>query len=433
MNKLAEELNEIIKENNPRVLDMLSRLGQRIYFPKGILSQTAEAKEKANVYNATIGIALEKGIPMHLNVLKEMIPSLSPKEMFPYAPASGYPDLRNMWREKQIKENPKLKGKSFSKPIVTSAITHGLSLVGDMFVDQGDVILLPDKLWGNYRLIYEVRNGAAIRTFPMFNNDGGFNTRGFTETMGRIVDEKGKIIVILNFPNNPTGYTPSVKEAEEIQQALLKQAEKNVNIVLVFDDAYFSLFYEDSIKSSMFENFADAAENILAIKLDGATKENFVWGYRVGFLTYSIKAKNQDALYMALEKKTAGMIRGSISNSPMVSQAMVAKALASSDYDTQKNEKVQILKSRANKVKEVLSSKKYDDVFVAYPFNSGYFMCIRLKHVNAEELRLRLLDRYGIGTISIGDNDLRIAFSCVEIDNIEDLFDKIYEAAKDLM
>ena len=49
---------------------------------------------------------------------------------------------------------PLLKGKHFSQPIVTSAITHGLALVGDLFVDEGDVIVLPDKLWGNYRLIF---------------------------------------------------------------------------------------------------------------------------------------------------------------------------------------------------------------------------------------------------------------------------------------
>ena len=35
--------------------------------------------------------------------------------------------------------------------MVTTGITHGLSTVADMFVDEGDVLLLPDKLWGNYR------------------------------------------------------------------------------------------------------------------------------------------------------------------------------------------------------------------------------------------------------------------------------------------
>ena len=38
---------------------MLSDLGRKLYFPKGILTQSAEAKQKATRYNATIGEARE--------------------------------------------------------------------------------------------------------------------------------------------------------------------------------------------------------------------------------------------------------------------------------------------------------------------------------------------------------------------------------------
>ncbi|MGF2075964.1 hypothetical protein, partial [Enterococcus casseliflavus] len=68
--------------------------------------------------------------------------------------------------------------RAFGLPIVTSAITHGLMLAGDLFVDPGDVIVLPDKLWGNYRLTYEVRLGARILTHPFFAGEG-FDTKSF--------------------------------------------------------------------------------------------------------------------------------------------------------------------------------------------------------------------------------------------------------------
>ena len=45
INKLAEELNQTIYTNAPDVFNMLSSLGKELYFPKGILSQTAEAKK----------------------------------------------------------------------------------------------------------------------------------------------------------------------------------------------------------------------------------------------------------------------------------------------------------------------------------------------------------------------------------------------------
>ena len=47
MNKLAEELNKTIQKNAPSVFEMFSSMGKELYFPKGILSQSAEAKQKA--------------------------------------------------------------------------------------------------------------------------------------------------------------------------------------------------------------------------------------------------------------------------------------------------------------------------------------------------------------------------------------------------
>ena len=59
-------------------------------------------------------------------------------------------------------------------------------------------------------------------------------------------------------------------------------------------------------------------------------------------------------------------------------------------------------------------------------------MCLKLKGVQAEALRTHLLDQYGVGIISLGDSDVRIAFSCVEEQKLEQLFDLIYQGFKDL-
>ena len=59
-------------------------------------------------------------------------------------------------------------------------------------------------------------------------------------------------------------------------------------------------------------------------------------------------------------------------------------------------------------------------------------MCVKLHRVEAEKLRIYLLDKYGIGAIACGQNDLRIAFSCIEEDQLEALFDLIYQATKEL-
>lgn len=429
MHKLATELNQIIQNENPHVFEMLSDLGKQMYFPtEGILSQSAEAKNKAFKFNATIGTAIEKGKPMHLKVIQDKLSAYNPSDLYPYAPPAGKPELRKEWRKKMLVDNPALEGQTFSNPIVTNALTHGLSITADLFADKGDTLIIPDQNWENYDMVFNIRRGTTITTYPLYDDNGLFNADGLREA---ILAQKGhgKAIVLLNFPNNPTGYTPNAQEGASIVQAILDGANAGVNVVAITDDAYFSLFFEDSLTESLFGALSNIHERVLAVKVDGATKEEYVWGFRVGFITFGNKS---EALLKALEEKAIGIIRATISSGPHPSQTFLLDALKSPEFVTQRQEKFDIMKSRANKVKEVLDSSKFEDAWDYYPFNSGYFMCLKLKTTNAEQVRLVALEKYGVGTISLSDTDLRVAFSCIEEEDIEEMFHLIYDAVKDV-
>ena len=435
MNPLAQELNNGIIGANPHIYEMLSQVGKRLFFPKGILSQSAEAKDKAYRFNATIGMATHNGRPMVLSSIVKWI-NLEPEKSITYAPAFGLPELRKVWQDYLYKKNPSLEDKKLSLPVVTHAITHGLSVVAGMWINPGDTIILPDKMWGNYRLIFSIRRNANIANYPLFDQNNVFNLKGFEKTLKEEAKKREKLVVVLNFPNNPTGYTPTIKEAEKIKEILLNIAEHGTNLIVVADDAYFGLVYEKGVlKESIFAYLANQHPRILTIKLDGATKEDFAWGLRVGFITYATSSPSQRdivPLYEALEKKTGGAIRGSISNVNHLGQEILLNALKAKDYKEEKELKFNILRERAEEVKRVLSNDRYKDTWSVYPFNSGYFMCIRLKTVNAEELRHHLLKNYGIGLISLNEKDVRIAFSCIEKKDIHALFDLIFQAVKDL-
>ncbi|CAG7647624.1 aminotransferase class I/II-fold pyridoxal phosphate-dependent enzyme [Paenibacillus allorhizosphaerae] len=429
MNPLAQQLCDTIAKENPHVYEMLSELGKQIYFPKvGILSQSAEAKAKANKFNATIGTALENGQPMHLKIIQDTLSAYNPKDIYEYAPPAGKPELRAAWKVKMLEENPSLQGKSLGTPIATNALTHGLSIVADLFAGPGDAVVIPDKNWENYELTFGIRRGAELVYYPLYNEQRKFNADALRSAL-LAQKGKGKAIVVLNFPNNPTGYTPGPEEGNAIVAAIKEAAEAGINVVAVTDDAYFGLFFEDSLHESLAGKLADLHPRVLSIKIDGATKEEFVWGFRVGFITY---AGQSEAMLAALEQKTMGIIRATISSGPHPSQTFVLRALQSPEYKAQKQEKFEIMKGRANKVKALLDSGKFGDVWEYYPFNSGYFMCLKLKTVDAETLRLHLLDKYGIGTIALGETDLRVAFSCIEEQDLQELFETIYQGVIDL-
>jgi aspartate/methionine/tyrosine aminotransferase len=372
---------------------------------------------------------------MYLPSMHAEIPALAPADVYPYAPPAGRPELRQLWREKQLSDTPTLQGKPFGLPIVTSALTHGLSLVGDLFVDPGGCILLPDKLWGNYRLTYEVRLGAEIETFPFYGGSG-FNTSGLRETLARCGDDHDQVMVLLNFPNNPTGYMPTAAEGDAIADALVAQAAAGTRIVALCDDAYFGLFYHlgaASMTESLFGSLTARDPNLLALRLDGATKELFAWGLRCGFLTVGPgDPGSAEAVCDVLDAKCRGAIRGSISNSPLISQSLVEHALTSEGVTKDRAEKAAILRARAEAVYDVVSREKYRESFTPYPFNSGYFMCVALHGVDAEKTRVHLLEQHGVGLIATGPSDIRVAFSCLEVDDVEPLFEALHQAVREL-
>ena len=434
MNPLAKQLNDIIQAGNPHILDMLSDIGKKVFFPKGILSQSAEAKQKAHKINATIGIATEEGDIMAMPSVAKAINDITAAESLTYAPSFGILELRKKWQDEQKEKNPSMADAFISLPVVTCGITHAVSIAADIWIDPGDVVILPDKMWGNYNMIMGVRKGAVIKNYTLFTETGGFNLDAFEAKLNEEASVNGKLVVLLNFPQNPTGYTVTKDEGEQIATVLKKIADKGTNLIVMADDAYFGLFYEeDTMKESIFAKLANAHERIIAVKLDGATKENFVWGLRVGFITYSTKINGEEGpFYDALERKTAGAIRGNISNASHLGQSIILKSMNDKNYETEKTAKFNILKKRANRVKDVVYDEKYKSYWDVYPFNSGYFMCIRLKDLDAETVRLHLLDTYGVGLIALGDKDLRVAFSCIEESDVTELFEIIKQGIDDL-
>jgi aspartate/methionine/tyrosine aminotransferase len=176
---------------------------------------------------------------------------------------------------------------------------------------------------------------------------------------------------------------------------------------------------------------ADAHERILCVKFDGPTKEDYVWGFRVGFVTFGIK-NGTPKLYGALEAKLAGAIRGTISNASNIGQSLLLSAYADPLYALEKEEKYAVLRRRFEKMRELFTSHpEYDSVFSPLPFNSGYFMCVRLVAGNAEAVRQKLLARYDTGIIAFGDV-IRIAFSSTPYPQLEKLLDNIYRAAREV-
>lgn len=422
MNHLAEQLNETL---GPAAA-FLSPAGRRIYFPYGgILGQGAEARGCA--INATIGMAFEEdGTPLVMDCFAGQ--TKLPRTAFLYASSFGLQPLRALWRDLQIQKNPSLKNKRYSLPVITNALTHGLRIVAEMFSSDGDDVLVPDLYWDNYALIFEEACGARLTTFNTFKN-GAFDAAAMKKALLAPGDKK---ILILNFPNNPTGYTATLDDAKKIVAAVKAAAAKGKKIVVVLDDAYFGLVYEPGVhEESLFAEFSDLHANVLAVKLDGTTKEDYVWGLRVGFISFAWKGATDEQL-AALAAKAAGNVRSGISNASSIGQHMALAAYQDPAYARQKRTKYAVLNKRYKKIRAILASHpEYATRFEVMPFNSGYFMCVRPKGVEAECVRRRLIERYSTGTIVLSGL-IRLAFSTIPAQKLPRLFKNVAAAIDDV-
>jgi aspartate/methionine/tyrosine aminotransferase len=423
MNELAEGLNRTLAGTAAGRL--LSDLGRRLYFPKGIVAQSAEAARHARRLNATAGMARRGGEALHLGAIRELLPGLDPEEIVAYAPTAGLAELRELWRAELARKNPALAGRQVSLPSVVSGLTHGVSLAADLFADPGQVVLIPEPYWGNYRLIFEERRQARLRPFPLLGADRALNIPGLAEALAAAPGER--LIVLLNFPQNPTGYSPSREEAAGVLRVLREEAARGRDLLLLLDDAYFGLFYEpDLYPQSLFAEAAGLHENLLAVKIDGATKEELAWGLRVGFVTFGGAGLEADQL-AALENKLLGAIRSSVSSGSRLSQSLLARALRSPSHGVEIEAATQVLRERYRRSREILARLR--GPLEPLPFNSGYFLCFELSEGGAEALRLRLLHEHGIGTVSIQDRYLRVAYSTVDTERLEELYTTIYRVA----
>lgn len=427
-NPLAQELNEILA--NCIAGRLLSDLGERMYFPKGIIAQSGEAKIHGKTANATIGMAVKNGSPIMLSALKEHLPTLTSGEAVAYAPTAGNEELRKLWLEAIRTKNPSLGNTAVSLPVLVPGLTAGISYLADLFLAEDDVLLTGAPAWDNYVLIVEARRNAVLETFSVFKGEG-FDLEGFRAAVAKRA-AVGPVRVLLNFPQNPSGYTPTKSEAAGIISILTETAEKGADVLVWCDDAYFGLAYEtDTAAESLFASLATAHERLLAVKIDGPTKEDYVWGLRTGFLTFGSKGMSE-AQYEALVKKLMGTIRSSVSCAASPSQSLALKMMKDHRSEGEKADYRKMLAERYAVVRRFIDSHKGHKALEALPFNSGYFMSMKCKGVGAEELRLKLLHDHGIGTIAIDPSHLRVAFSSVDTEKLEPVFETIFRVAAEM-
>lgn len=400
----AERLNDVLRREAPAAGRCLSPLGQRSAFPRGIPFQTAEAK--ATEINATIGqVTDDAGAPMALSGMTDALSGVDARIAWLYPPAEGHLALRKAWGARQRAGSLGSTAAS-TTPMVVHGLTQGVSLVADLFADPDTDVFIPDPCWENYHLVFQLRPGANIVEYPFFR-DGRFNVEGLADALAK--SRARKSVIVLNFPSNPTGYTPSEAEARQIADVVL--AHRGPAVVLC-DDAYTGMVWTDGLmKRSLYWDLAERGDpdRLFLVKTDGATKELFFFGGRIAFLAGTASGAAEDALlskWKCIARSTNGVCAGP-------SQALVLQELSDPRLADDVAARLVMLRRRWAVLNEALLAARSDKL-EPFPSNSGVFAMVGLHGVDAEALRVRLIHEFSVGTIALPSvNALRIAFCSV--------------------
>lgn len=335
--------------------------------------------------------------------------------------SEGLPEVRRLWRAWQRRGvNPDAGTKKPSSlPIVTVGLSHGLSLVADLFGGEGRAVAIPRPYWGNYRQAFAVRTGSRVLTAPGYV-DGCYNVRAIAEALAEVPDGE-PAVAILNLPSNPGGYSLTPAEREAVRTSLLEEAERRP-LVVICDDAYAGLVYEPDVpRASLFWDLIGSHSNLVPVKVDGATKEFSFFGGRVGFLTFALDPDSDEA--RELEGKVAMLVRSGVGAPIATSQRVLLEALRNERIGEEVERVRLLLEGRYRALKDALAAAD-PELLAVLPFNSGCFALVELPErlgLTSEQVRLHLLEHHETGLISLDPRYLRIAHCSVDAEALPEL------------
>ncbi|MFT8669774.1 MAG: aminotransferase class I/II-fold pyridoxal phosphate-dependent enzyme [Liquorilactobacillus hordei] len=186
-----------------------------------------------------------------------------------YAPNRGIAELREAISEYlqchyAVSYNPE------NQIIVTNGATEAISTAMNSFLGQGDVVLCPSPAFGLYRNLAKI-NGAKYIEIDTENDNYKLTPEKLKSYLNKY--QASVKILVLNYPNNPTGVSYSEIEIKELADVL-----KKYSIFVLSDEIYSELVYQKKHVSIAYY----LPEQTFLV--NGVSKSYAMTGWRVGYL-----------------------------------------------------------------------------------------------------------------------------------------------------
>jgi len=318
-----------------------------------------------------------------------------------YTSNMGYQPFLNAI-SRWIKEELEVEYSPDSEILVTVGVSEALDLACRALLEEGDEALIPDPCFVSYPALVELAGAKPVLVATSEEN-------GFIPTIEALEEscsERTRVI-LLNFPNNPTGAIIPRKEMERLAAWI-----QSKDLVLLSDEIYSPLTYDDSHTS--FAALPGMKER--TVLLHGLSKAWAMTGWRIGYAAGPpdiIAAMGKIHQYQIMCAPITGQMAGveALEHGAEVCEQM------RNDYSRRR----QVIVDRLN------------DIGLSCPFPGGAFYVfpsIRETGLSSEQFALNLLEKEQVAVVpgtafgEAGEGYIRCSYA-TSVETIEKAMDRM--------
>ena len=323
------------------------------------------------VINATIGSLLDdNGDLVVLSSVDEVFKHLSPRDYADYAPIGGIAPFKEAVQKAAFGVH---QPKGFTEAVATPGGTGSLRNVISNYSDGGDKVLTSDWHWAPYNTIAgEI--GRSIDTFEFFTPERKFNTESFETKVNELLAAQESLVIIMNTPaHNPTGYSLTLEDWDNVVAVLTEAAKCGKAIALVVDAAYIDFAGDEEEYRRFLPKLENLPENVISIVAYSLSKTYTLYGTRCGAMICVAKTPEIAEEFKRVCEYSS---RGSWSNSAKVAQVILSRIYGDPGLLERVNEERahyrDMLIARGRAFEEAAHEAGLETV----PFDAGFFISI---------------------------------------------------------
>lgn len=217
-----------------------------------------------------------------------------------YSPTNGIRELREALTDR-VFEDYELNYDPDSEVLVTVGGTESIFVALLGLINPGDEVLIPNPGFVLYEPCVRLAGGTPV-SVPLLESN---SFKPSIEDVMSLVTDKSRVI-ILNYPNNPTGSVLSYAEAEALTRIALEH-----DLIIISDEVYDKIIY-DNTKHCCIGSLPGLRERTLIV--NSFSKTYAMTGLRIGYVfgpkellaplwlvhQYAVSCVNSLAQYIAL-------------------------------------------------------------------------------------------------------------------------------------